>query len=302
MTLFLAILLLSGAAYLGLEVASTPSRARRARLQRAANYGKARIERVRGEPTTGLVTRMTPLVENLLVRLVLRLNPRTSVENVAGRLLAAGYARRCSPRAFLALKGGTCIGGLALGLTLGATAGSALAAFALVLSLGAVGLIAPEMVLTRRIRARREQINAALPNALDLLAVCVEAGLGFDAALTRLVERSEGPLADEFELVLNEIRVGESRVNSLKKLAERIDTHEVMTFAAAIIQADQLGIPLSEILRVQAAETRHRRQAVAEEWAMKLSVKMLFPVVAFIFPALFVVVLGPALLGLGALL
>jgi tight adherence protein C len=152
--------------------------------------------------------------------------------------------------------------------------------------------------LTMRVRRRRELVKAQLPDTLDLLAVSVEAGLGLDGALAKLTEHMEGPLVDEFALTLGEIRIGESRQDALRKLTERIPTPEVAAFVRSVIQADQLGISLGRILRVQAADSRLRRQAAAEEKAMKAPIKMLFPTVLFIFPAMFLVILGPALLNL----
>ena len=147
----------------------------------------------------------------------------------------------------------------------------------------------------------RSAVSADLPDALDLLAVSVEAGLGFDGAIAKLTEHMDGALSEEFALTLGEMRIGESRQEALKKMAERIDTPELSAFVRAIVQADQLGISLGRILRVQAADTRLRRQAAAEERAMKAPIKMLFPTVLFIFPAMFLVILGPALLGLSKL-
>jgi tight adherence protein C len=157
-------------------------------------------------------------------------------------------------------------------------------------------------VLNSRIRSRQERLRADLPDALDLLAVSVEAGLGFDAAVVKLTEQLEGPLGEEFTLTLAEMRVGESRSDALKKLAERTDLPEMSAFSRAIIQADQFGISLGRILRVQAVDTRHRRQLAAEEKAMKAPVKMLFPTVIFIFPSMFIVILGPAFLNLTKIL
>jgi len=162
----------------------------------------------------------------------------------------------------------------------------------------AIGFIAPDFVINNRIRSRRDLMRADLPNVLDLLCVSVEAGLGFDQALSKLSERMEGPLVDEFSLVLHEMRIGQSRSAALKNLSERVDAPEVSQFARAIIQADQLGIALSRILRVQSQDMRVRRQLAAEEKAMKAPVKMLFPTVIFIFPSMFVVALGPAALNL----
>ena len=149
-----------------------------------------------------------------------------------------------------------------------------------------------------RARKRRDEIRAQLPDALDLLAVSVEAGLGFDGAVAKLTEHMEGALAEEFSHTLGEMRIGESRHDALKKLAERAATPEVASFSRAIIQADQLGISLGRLLRVQASDSRLKRQAAAEEKAMKSPIKMLFPTVIFIFPAMFIVILGPAMLNL----
>jgi tight adherence protein C len=158
--------------------------------------------------------------------------------------------------------------------------------------------VIPDTALTFRARSRKEAIRAELPDCLDLLAVSVEAGMGFDGAIQKLTDHMEGPLVDEFSLALGEMRVGESRADALRHLVDRVDVNEMAAFVRAIIQADQLGISLGRILRVQAADARHRRQAAAEEKAMKAPIKMLFPTALFIFPAMFVVVLGPAMLSL----
>jgi tight adherence protein C len=158
--------------------------------------------------------------------------------------------------------------------------------------------MAPGLVISMKGRRRREDIRAQLPDALDLLAVSVEAGLGFDGAVDKLTEHMDGALAEEFALTLGEMRIGETRQDALKKMAERAATPEVASFTRAIIQADQLGISLGRLLRVQASDSRDKRQAAAEEKAMKSPIKMLFPTVLFIFPAMFIVILGPAFLNL----
>ena len=150
------------------------------------------------------------------------------------------------------------------------------------------------MILSARIKSRRDAVRSDLPDALDLLAVSVEAGLGFDGAITKLTEHMDGPLVDEFSLLLSEMRMGESRQTALKNMVARVDAAELSSFVRAVIQADQLGISLGRILRVQATDSRLRRQAAAEEKAMKAPIKMLFPTVLFIFPAMFLVLLGPA--------
>ena len=153
--------------------------------------------------------------------------------------------------------------------------------------------------MSQKAKRRQTAIVRQLPDSLDLLSVSVEAGLGFDGAIAKLTQYMTGPLSDEFELALGEMRIGENRPDALKKLALRAGTPEVSSFVRAIVQADQLGTSLGRILRVQATDTRNKRQAAAEERAMKAPIKMLFPTVAFIFPAMFIVILGPALLNLG---
>jgi tight adherence protein C len=148
------------------------------------------------------------------------------------------------------------------------------------------------------VKGRQAAVSAELPDALDLLSVSVEAGLGFDGAVQKLTEHMDGPLIEEFELALGGIRIGEGRSEALKKMAERSSSQEMASFVRAIIQADQLGISLGRILKVQSGDTRLKRQLLAEEKAMKAPIKMLFPTVIFIFPAMFLVVLGPAFLNL----
>jgi len=299
MLLALAVLLLAFAAYVAGEVVTLPARERVRSIRRAAGYGRVRlpggVERLRFrervfDPTTARLAALT-----------LRLNPKATHELVGARLLSAGLGRRVSATAFLAAKGGLAIGGAVLGLMLGAGFAGVGGAFLFTLGLGTLGFVVPGILVGAKTRRRREEIRAQLPDALDLLAVSVEAGLGFDGAVAKLTDHLDGPLAEELALTLGEMRIGESRQDALKKLAERAATPEVATFTRAIIQADQLGISLGRILRVQATDTRLRRQAAAEERAMKAPIKMLFPTVAFIFPAMFLVILGPAFLNLSKL-
>jgi len=180
----------------------------------------------------------------------------------------------------------------------GTAAAGPLAGILFAFGLAFGGFIVPGFIVGMRGRKRREELRAQLPDALDLLAVSVEAGLGFDGAVAKLTEHMDGALAEEFSLTLGEMRIGESRHDALKKLAERASAPEVASFCRAIIQADQLGISLGRLLRVQATDARLKRQAAAEEKAMKSPIKMLFPTVIFIFPAMFIVILGPAMLNL----
>jgi len=299
--LVVALLCLAGSVYLVAEYVSLPARERMLSFRRAAAYGK-RSQKKDGSLQGSLRTRaILPAMEHA-ARTVLRMNPKMTVETVQLRLLSAGLGRRVTPMAFLAAKGFAALAGLVFGIVVfGASKGVAMG-IVMGAAVGAVGFIAPDFVLNKKIRSRQERLSADLPDALDLLAVSVEAGLGFDAAVAKITEQVEGPLGEEFALTLNEMRIGESRQDALKKLADRTGIPEIAAFARAIVQADQFGISLGRILRVQAVDTRHRRQIAAEEKAMKAPVKMLFPTVIFIFPSMFIVILGPAFLNLTKIL
>jgi tight adherence protein C len=280
------------------QLVTLPERERRSLVRRAARYGAVRslhnLEKV------SLRERILLPAAGRIAGLMLRFDRTQTLEQLQQRLLAAGM-RNVTPSSFLAAKGTLAGGGALLGLVFWIASGAGLRGFLLTLALAAGGFIAPGYVVGIRARRRRDQVESLLPDALDLLAVSVEAGLGFDAAISKLTEHMEGPLIEELSLALGEMRVGESRQVALRRLSERVDSTELSAFVRAIIQADQLGISLGKILRIQAVESRLKRQAAAEEKAMKAPIKMLFPTVVFIFPAMFIVILGPAFINLGKL-
>lgn len=154
----------------------------------------------------------------------------------------------------------------------------------------------PGFYLKQKIKTRNYLALRELPDVLDLLTVSLEAGLGFDGALSKLVSKKDGVLTGEFHRCLEEMRLGKTRRESLGKIRERLSVDEVNYFISAILQAEKLGIGMVQVLRVQSAEVRDRRKQRAEEAAMKAPVKMLFPLVLFIFPSLFIVLLGPAII------
>jgi tight adherence protein C len=157
-----------------------------------------------------------------------------------------------------------------------------------------IGFMAPEFWLGRRIKARSLAMVLQLPDALDLLTISVEAGLGFDAALAKVVEKMEGPLVNEFRQSLAEVRMGRTRREALRDVANRADAQPISNFIGAIIQAEQLGVPIAKVLQIQSQQLRIERRQRAEEAAAKAPVKMLFPMVGCIFPTIFIVILGPA--------
>ena len=164
----------------------------------------------------------------------------------------------------------------------------------MVLVFGIVGWMLPRIWLSGRVRARQKEVVKSLPDALDLVTVCVEAGLGLDAALARVASWSDGPLADEITRMLRDITMGKLRREALIELTERLEVAELTSFVNSVIQAEQLGVGIAPVLRVQSEQLRTRRRQKAEKAAHEAAIKMLFPLVLFIFPAFILVILGPA--------
>ncbi|GAA1863074.1 type II secretion system F family protein [Asanoa iriomotensis] len=160
----------------------------------------------------------------------------------------------------------------------------------------ATGYAAPALLVLHLAQERQELVRRTLPDVLDTLVVTVEAGLGFEAALAQVVRNGRGPMVGEFARVLHEMQIGRPRVDALREMAARTSVTELRAFSSAVVQATTLGIPMGKVLRAQAAEMRLRRRQRAEEIAQKVPVKILFPMVFCIFPALFVVVIGPAMI------
>ena len=160
----------------------------------------------------------------------------------------------------------------------------------------AAGALLPTMWLSQRVSQRQGLIIKSLPDAFDLITTCVEAGLGLDAALARVADKVEGPFAEELSRALREIGLGKQRRDALRELGRRTGVPDLITFVNAVIQAETMGSSVGAVLRVQAEQLRMRRRQRAEEQAYKAPVKMLFPLVLFIFPTLFIVILGPAVI------
>ena len=161
---------------------------------------------------------------------------------------------------------------------------------------GVIAFFLPDVLLLNAAQRRQEKLRRSLADVLDMLTVSVEAGLGFDAALSQVARNSRGPLAGEIARVLQEMQLGKTRVDALRDMASRTTVNELRTFASAVIQASELGIPIATVLREQAKEMRVRRRQRAEEKAQKVPIKILFPLIFLIFPALFIIILGPAVL------
>lgn len=241
---------------------------------------------------------LSPLSGSVATRLA-RLTPRSIREMVGEKLAAAGGLQGMGANEFLllilflsfALPLITAMLAMIAGAPVHQVVGFSLYAFAL-------GLYLPFFILNRKIKSRRRSMVRDLPDVLDLLTVSVEAGLGFDGALHKLSEKMKGALVEEFSRLLNEIRVGVPRRNALVAMAGRCNLEDVSVFTTSLVQADQLGVGIGNVLRVQSAAMREKRRQRAQAAAMKAPVKMLLPLVMFIFPTIFVILLGPAVIQL----
>lgn len=162
----------------------------------------------------------------------------------------------------------------------------------------AVAYFVPDILIRSNAQKRREAIRLELPNSLDQMLISVQAGLGFEAAMARAAENGKGPLADEFIRTLQDIQVGRSRKDAYLDMSQRLDVPDVRSFIRAVVQADAYGIAIAKVLKAQAQEMRTKRRQRAEEYAMKIPVKILFPLIFCIFPTLFIILLGPAVMGI----
>ncbi|HEY7358764.1 MAG TPA: type II secretion system F family protein [Ktedonobacterales bacterium] len=236
-----------------------------------------------------------PLLQQLS-RLVSRNTPNNVMENSQKRLLHAGNPNNLTVADFMGIKGLVAFLLALIGIAIGFLGGTGfLLALVLVLVLGTIGFLMPDFWLGSKVRQRRSNLLRALPDAIDLLSISVEAGLGFDAAMGRLIEKTQNELAFEFSRVVAEMRVGVPRRDALRALADRTGIQELGIFVTAIIQAEQLGASISSVLHVQASEMRIRRRQRAEVLAHQAPIKMLFPMAFLIFPPMFVVILGPSI-------
>ncbi len=245
-----------------------------------------------------------PMFERTIRPLLLRLtgfaqrlaSPKR-VSRTDRRLMMAGNPGNLRTVDFLALKL-LVMGVLGLGaagillLTGGGFPFALIAGFAI----GGIGFFLPEFWLSRRIKERKRLVLLAVPDTLDLLTISVKAGLSFDGALSKVVEKTEGPLSEEFRRALAEVRVGRTRREALRDLVDRTNVQALSNFIGAIIQAEQLGVSISKVLQVQSEQLRIERRQRAEEMANKAPIKMLFPLVGCIFPSIFIVLLAPPII------
>jgi tight adherence protein C len=225
---------------------------------------------------------------------VTSMTPGASRDRIRQRLLVAGNPRGMDVGRFLGLKVLSAVGVTALVLAVAViTRASALAWLAVILICVASYWL-PDFWLSAVVAKRQKEIRTALPDMLDMLTISVEAGLGFDQAIAKIVRMTHGPLAREFARMLQEIQAGTDRSSALKRLTQRNEVPELNTFVTAIVQAEQLGIPIANVLRIQAKEMRLIRRQRAEEQGLKTPVKIVFPLILCILPATLIVIVGPA--------
>lgn len=239
---------------------------------------------------------LAPIIKNG-AELFLKFTPHSLRKIAEERMAMAGGFGGLSVDEFLLLCGflAICLPGVVgLLLLFGNAPANKIIGFSLLAFV--LGVLIPFLILNQKITARKLSIQKDLPDVLDLLTVSVQAGLGFDGALAKLTEKMKGVLVEEFSRVLQEIRMGVSRREALASLGKRCDVADLSLFTTSLIQADQLGVSISNVLRVQSVSMREKRKQRAEEKAMKAPIKMMLPLVLFIFPTIFIVLLGPAMI------
>lgn len=269
---------------------------------RGANPARARLEAfargrddfsVAGEVVPSLKERVgKPMFEGAM-RALAGMLPRGFISGVESKLTLAGSPMTLTNFLMFQVASVLVFGmlGFLLVVTSGGLSMTTLVMFVLAV---AMGVALPRLWLNQRVSARQTAILKSLPDAFDLITVCVEAGLGLDAALARVAERVEGPFGEELSRTLREIALGKMRRDALKEMGDRTGVQDLQTFVNAVIQAEQMGSGIGQVLRVQSDQLRVRRRQRAEEQAYKAPVKMIFPLVLCIFPTLFIVILGPA--------
>ena len=241
---------------------------------------------------------LRPLVARLS-RMSSRLSSASSTDTAEKRLAMAGNPGDLKLTDWMGVK---MLVAIAVGVTMFLVFGLLVAGIVAGIFLGVIGFgigfLVPEFWLGNRIKARQKLILRMIPDTLDLLTISVRAGLGFDAALAKVVEKLPGPLTDEFRRALAEVRVGKARRDALRDMVPRTNVQPLSNFIGAIIQAEQLGVSISKVLQVQSEQLRIERRQRAEEQAARAPIKMLFPLVGCIFPSLFIVILGPAIISI----
>jgi tight adherence protein C len=225
-----------------------------------------------------------------------RFTPQKAIQDTARRLELAGNPWPVDAPTFLAIRFilAVMLGGFMVAVVALVPPASATDAFLYIGGGTLMGFFVPHLMLSSRINRRQSDVRKAMPDALDLLTICVEAGLGFEAALARVSEKWENALSLAFSQMLREVQLGKIRRDALKDMADRLGIPEMTSFVAAIIQSEQLGVSLAKVLRIQSDQMRIKRRQRAEELAHKAPVKMIIPMALLIFPSIMIIILTPA--------
>lgn len=243
-------------------------------------------------------TRAVAPVVTSIGRFATRFTPTGWVAKSQHKIVLAGWGERMDGNTWAAIRIMSLIVGIVLAFLVVPLLDTSLLRFLVGVMLVVIGFYGPEASLNRAIDDRRKEMEKQLPDIIDLLVISVEAGLGFESAMGRVVQNVPGELSREFQRTLQETRVGVSRHEALKNMAERTDVDDLNSFILALIQADQFGVSIARMLRVQADEMRVRRRQRIQEKAFAAPVKMIFPMLFCIFPSIFIVILGPAVFGI----
>lgn len=295
--LVLGLAALFAAITLGLSVIGVATAEKRAigRSLAAINAINSAPDSLRQELDKPFAERVLDPLAQRLVGLGRRLTPDDTAQRMRKSLDIAGNPAGWTVERIVGLKMVGFIGLLVAGLVWCMTVGLSTAVTVVVcVGLALLGYNAPNLWLYQVGAKREDRMRKDIADALDLLAISVEAGLGFDAALSRVARNTDGPLAAEFARILQEMQIGKGRSEAMRAAGERTNVAELRGFVTAMVQADAFGIPIGQVLRVQSKEMRVKRRQLAEEMAQKVPVKILFPLMLFILPTLFIVVMGPA--------
>ena len=267
-------------------------------LQTAAGQGVTDSVDLRQQQLEGSIFERTLLPgAGRIGRRVFRMTPLDLYGRVTRKLVLAGNPEGLDAERIVSFKVLGAIGGIVGGIVLTAAAslGSPLSII-LIAGLGALGYLLPSVQLGLAANARQREIQRTLPDVMDLLTISVEAGLGFDAALSQVTRNVPGPLAEELSRLLQEIQIGVGRADAFRHLGERTSVPELQSFVLSMIQADLFGVSIANVLRAQSRELRTKRRQRAEEIAQKIPVKLLFPMIFLVMPAMFIVLIGPGVI------
>lgn len=301
MVFFLGIVLVAGALMLVAMATATASGTPQTGVGRSLaaleSLGQTMPKELTAEIDRPFGERVLDPFQERALSIARRISGRDASERIYRKLELAGNPPQWTVERVMALKVIGAVVGLLVGLLVMAMLGPGFLMRVVLIVAGiALGYFGPDFWLYQKAYDRQERLAKELPDSVDLLTISVESGLAFDAAIQQVARNTEGPLAEEFGRVLHEMQIGRSRADALRSLADRTNLDDLRSFVSALVQADAFGIPIGQVLRVQSAEMRTKRRQAAEAKAQQVAVKMTIPLIMFILPTLFIVVIGPAAL------